>query len=136
MASKIVLLCNYRQTGPPSKFRSGQLSASPLSCFPSHVEYPQALAQVEGCVLDGLGLAAVVEGGVAVVEELLLPAVEEVGGDAEFIAKVKDGDFFQEMPFENVLRGKVTALLVHERPPYRFCEPEQWLLPVSAEAKQ
>ena len=43
-------------------------------------------------VLDGFGLAAIVEGEVAVLEELLLPAVEEVGVDAEFIAEVGDGD--------------------------------------------
>ena len=39
-------------------------------------------------VLDGLGLAAVVEGGVAVLEELLEPAVELSGVDVEFIAQV------------------------------------------------
>ena len=73
-------------------------------------------------VLDGPGLAVVVEGGVAVVEELFLPAVEEVGGDAEFIAEVGDGDFFEEVAFEDgdlLGAGKVPTRLVHGKPPFR-----------------
>ena len=52
-------------------------------------------------VLDGLGLAAVVEGEVAVLEELLEPAVELVGIDVEFIAEVGDGDLVDEVAFED-----------------------------------
>ena len=52
-------------------------------------------------VLGGLGLAAVVEGGVAVLEELLEPVVELVGVDVEFIAEVGDGDLVDEVPFED-----------------------------------
>jgi hypothetical protein len=68
-------------------------------------------------VLAGLGLAAVVEGGVPVLEELLLPAVEEVGRDAEFIAEIGDGHLVEEVAFEggDLLRsGKVTALPGHD----------------------
>jgi len=69
-------------------------------------------------VLNGLALAAVVEGGVTVLEELLEPAVELVGIEAELIAQVGDGDLVEEMAFEDgdlVGAGKVTTrLLVHE----------------------
>ena len=63
-------------------------------------------------ILDGLGLAAVLEGSVAVLEELLLPAVEQVGVDAEFIAEVGDGDLVEQVPFEDgdlLGAGKVTT---------------------------
>jgi hypothetical protein len=40
-------------------------------------------------VLDGFGLAAVVEGGMAVLEELLEPAVDLVGVELVFIALLR-----------------------------------------------
>jgi hypothetical protein len=49
-------------------------------------------------IRDGPGLAVVLEGDVAVLEELLLPAGEEVGGDADLIAEVGDRRFLQEVP--------------------------------------
>ena len=66
------------------------------------------------------GRVAVVECCVAVVEELLLPAVEEVGSDAEFIAEFGDGHLLDEVSFEgsNLLRsGKVMALVCNDEPP-------------------
>ena len=75
-------------------------------------------------LLDGLGLAAVVEGVMAVVEELLEPAVELVGVDVEFIAQVGDGDFVDEVPFEDgdlVGAGKVTTRFSHGEPPFGLC---------------
>ena len=69
-------------------------------------------------IFDSLGLAAVLEGDVAILEEILEPAVELVGIDVEFIAEVRDRDPFDEVTFEdgNLLgAGKVTTrLLVHE----------------------
>ena len=52
-------------------------------------------------VFDGLGLAAIGEGEVAVLEELFEPVVELVGVDVEFIAQVGDGDLVDEVPFED-----------------------------------
>ena len=49
-------------------------------------------------VFGGLGFAAVVEGGVAVLEELLEPGVELGGIEVEFIAKVGNRDLVDEMP--------------------------------------
>jgi hypothetical protein len=75
-------------------------------------------------VLDSLGFAAVVAGDMSVLDELLLPAVEEVGGDGEFIAAIGHGDFFQEVPFEDgdlLLGAKVTTRLGQGKPPYRLC---------------
>ena len=51
-------------------------------------------------ILDGLGVTAILEEGVAVLEELLLPAVKERWRDAELIADGGDGDAFEEMPLE------------------------------------
>ncbi len=68
-------------------------------------------------VLDGLALAAVVEGEVAVLEELFEPAVELVGVEVEFIAEVGDGDLVDEVPFEDgdlLGAGEMTTLLVHD----------------------
>ena len=51
----------------------------------------------------GIGLAAFIvagEGGGAVVEELLLPGVEEVDGDAEFFTNVGDRNFLDEVESE------------------------------------
>jgi hypothetical protein len=73
-------------------------------------------------VLDRLGLAVGVEGDVAVLEEFFLPAIEEVGGDAELIAEIGHGSFVEEVPFEDgdlLGAGKVTTPLVHGKPPYR-----------------
>ena len=75
-------------------------------------------------VFDGLGLAAIVEGGMAILEELLEPAVELIGIDVEFIAQVGDRNLVEEMTFESGdLLGaeKMTTRLVHVKPPYRLC---------------
>lgn len=76
-------------------------------------------------VLDGLGLAAVAEGGLAVLEEFLEPGVELLGGvEVEFIAQVRDGDLVEEMPLEDGdLRGagEVTMLLGRDAPPLGLC---------------
>jgi hypothetical protein len=68
-------------------------------------------------ILDRLGLATVVESGVAVLEELLLPAIEEVGSDAEFVAEIGDRHLLNKVAFEggDLLRsGKVTTLRGHD----------------------
>jgi hypothetical protein len=75
-------------------------------------------------VFDGLGRAAVVKGGVAVLEELFEPAVELVGIEAQFIAQVRDGDLVEEMAFEEgdlFGAGEVTTLLGHGEPPFGLC---------------
>jgi hypothetical protein len=49
---------------------------------------------------------------VAVFEELLLPAVEQVGSDAELIAEIGDRSFLEEVAFEDgdlLGAGKVAA---------------------------
>ena len=66
-------------------------------------------------VFDGLGLAAVVEGGLAVLEELLEPGVDLVGVELEFIAEVGDGDLVDEVTFEDgdlFGAGEVTTRLL------------------------
>jgi hypothetical protein len=66
------------------------------------------------------GLAAfagIVKGGGAVLEELLLPEVEEVNGEVVFLADVGNGLLLQEMESKEsdlLVRGKVTALTRHE----------------------
>ena len=75
-------------------------------------------------VFDGLGLAAVVEGGVAVLEELLEPAIDLVGVEAEFIAQIRDGNLVDEVPLENgdlFGASEVTTRLVHDEPPFGLC---------------
>ena len=75
-------------------------------------------------VFDGLGLAAVVEGGMAVLEELFEPAVDLVRIKAQFIAQVRDGDLVEEMAFEDgdlFGAGEVTTLLGHVKPPFGLC---------------
>ena len=75
-------------------------------------------------VLDGLGLAAIVEGGMTVLEELLEPGVELVGVEAELIAQVRNGDLVDEVPLEDgdlLGAGKVTTLLGHGEPPMGLC---------------
>src|SRR5580698_1235819 len=71
-------------------------------------------------LLFGLGLAAVVEGGVAVLEELLEPAVELVGVDVEFVAQIGNRNFLDEVPFQDsnlLLSRKMAAgtFLGHSR---------------------
>jgi hypothetical protein len=50
-------------------------------------------------IFHGLGLATVVEGGMAVLEEFLEPAVELVRVGVQFIAQVRDGNLVDEMTF-------------------------------------
>jgi hypothetical protein len=65
-------------------------------------------------VLGGLGdlaLAVLGEGEVAILEELALPDVKEVGRDLEFVAELGDGDILKEVTPKHgnfLLRGKVT----------------------------
>src|SRR5271169_6673813 len=76
------------------------------------------------CILDGLGLAAIVEGGMTVLEELLEPSVELVGVEVELIAQVRDSDLVDEVPPEDgdlLGAGKMTTWLVHEKPPLGLC---------------
>jgi len=67
----------------------------------------------------GSGLAAFVvggEGGRAVLEEGLLPGIEESDGDAVFGAEVREGDLVEEMFSEKgdlLLGGEVATLLGH-----------------------
>jgi hypothetical protein len=75
-------------------------------------------------VLDSLALAAVVEGGVAVLEELFEPAVDLIGVKAEFIAQVRNRDLVQEMTLKDsdlLGTGEVTTLLGHDEPPFGLC---------------
>ncbi len=80
-------------------------------------------------VLDGLALAAVVEGGMAVLEELLEPGVELGGVDVEFIAQVGNGTLSSRCRFrsfstvadmvrsvsENKEKAEETARAIEER---------------------
>ncbi len=52
-------------------------------------------------ILEGFGFAIVLEGSVTVLEKLLLPAIEQVGSDVEFIAEIGDRNFFEKVAFEN-----------------------------------
>jgi hypothetical protein len=75
-------------------------------------------------VLDGLAFTAIVESEVTVLEELLEPAVDLVGVEAKFVAQVRDGHLFDEVPLEDSdLLGarEMTTLLVHDEPPFRLC---------------
>jgi len=68
-------------------------------------------------IFDGLGLAAIVEGGMAVLEELLEPAIELIRIGFEFIAQVGNGDLVDEMTFKDgdlLGAGEMTTLLVHD----------------------
>jgi hypothetical protein len=78
------------------------------------------LERGDGAVLDVLlGLAAfagMLEGGGAVVEELLLPELEEVHGEVVLLAEVGGGLLLQQVQAKQgdfLLRGKVTALPSH-----------------------
>src|SRR6478736_5535715 len=78
---------------------------------------------LEGSDLDVLGvraglaaLAGVIEGSGAVLEELLLPEVEESDGKVVLLTDVGDGLLLQEVESEQgdlLFRGKVTALPRH-----------------------
>ena len=59
-------------------------------------------------IIGGLGLAAILEDDVAVLEELFLPAVKEGGRNAELIADRGHGDVFKQVPLEggDVLLGE------------------------------
>ena len=74
-------------------------------------------------VLTGLAaLAGVIEGGGAVLEELLLPEVEEGDGEVVLLADVGDGLLLQEVEAEQgdlLFRGKVPALSRQECSPAR-----------------
>jgi len=83
-----------------------------------------ALRSCGSCILLGFAFAAVVEGQMTVLEELLLPAIEQIGGDAEFIAQVGDRRVLQELPLRHgdLLQGsKLTTCrvlgLAHATPP-------------------
>src|SRR5438477_7465170 len=69
-------------------------------------------------VLAGLAaFAGVIEGGGAVLEELLLPEVEEGHGEVVLLADVGDRLLLQEVEAEQgdlLFRGKVPALPRHE----------------------
>src|SRR6266478_7960230 len=70
-------------------------------------------------ILDGLGSAAIGKSQMAVLEELLLPVVELIDLEPEFLAEIGDRDFVEQVTFEDgdlVGAGKVTTrLLVHGR---------------------
>src|ERR1700691_1928877 len=68
-------------------------------------------------VLDGLGVAAILEEGVGVLEDLLLPTVKDRWRDAELIADGGDGDAFEQMPLEGrdlLLGVEMTTFAVHD----------------------
>lgn len=72
-------------------------------------------------VVDGLGLAAVVESQVAMLEEFFESAVELGGIDVVLIAQVGDRNLVEEMTLEdgNLIGAiKMTTLLGHEEPPF------------------
>src|SRR5215471_13784946 len=65
------------------------------------------------------------EGGRAVLEELLLPAVEDCGLQAEFIAELRDRLLLQQMPPEDgdlLFRRVVLPLLLHAFSPLPYWE--------------
>jgi hypothetical protein len=67
-------------------------------------------------VFDGLGLAAIVEGHVTVLKEILEPGVELVGLGVLLIAEIRHRHLLDQMPLEdgNVLAAaKMTTLLLH-----------------------
>ena len=64
-------------------------------------------------VLDSLALAAVVEGGVAILEKFFEPAVDLIGVKPVFIAQIRDRDLVEEMTLEDgdlLGTGEVTTL--------------------------
>jgi hypothetical protein len=86
---------------------------------------------------SGAGL----EDGRAVLEELLLPAVEHGGVDAVLVTQVRDGDVFEEMEPQDgdlLLSGELLArLLGHGRASARDCSLfERSVFPIPSEAGQ
>ena len=80
------------------------------------------LKLLDPALLGGLGLSVVLEGSVAVLEELLLPAIEQTGTDAQFIAEIGDRRLLDEVSLEDgdpLGAGKISARLVHWKPPFR-----------------
>ena len=70
--------------------------------------------------VDSLGLTAILERGMAVLEELLEPVIDEGCLDVEFIAEIGNGHLVDEMPLENgdLLGGlEMPTLLAHDEPP-------------------
>jgi len=68
-------------------------------------------------VLGGFALAAVGEGQMSVLEELLQPVVDLVGMKIEFVAQLRDRDLIEEVPFDDgdlLVILEVTACLVHD----------------------
>ena len=85
-------------------------------------------------LVAGVGLAALVavgEGGMAVLEEDLLPRVEEADGDVVFLADVGDRDFIDEVLSEqgDLLLGSEVAAL-----PGHGCSSARVLPPTPAKA--
>src|SRR5512135_999306 len=79
------------------------------------------------------------EGGRAVLEELLLPAVEHGGVDAVLVTQIRDGDVFEEMKPKDgdlLLGGESLArLLGHGRTSARDCSLfERSVFPIPSEA--
>ena len=75
---------------------------------------------VPGVLLGVAAPAGILEGGGAVLEELLLPEVEEVDGAVVLLADVGDGLLLQEVEAEQgdlLFRGKVPALSRQECSP-------------------
>src|SRR6516165_4501343 len=86
---------------------------------------------------SGAGL----EGRGAVLEELLLPAVEHRGVDAVLVTQIRDGDVFEEMKSQDgdlLLGGEALAsLLGHGTTSARDCSLfERAVLPIPSEARQ
>src|SRR5512135_814820 len=78
------------------------------------------------------------EGGRAVLEELLLPAVEHGGVDAVLVTQIRDGDVFEEMKPKDgdlLLGGEsLTSLLGHGRTSARDCSLfERSVFPIPSE---
>src|SRR5438874_6825381 len=85
---------------------------------------------------SGAGL----EGGGAVLEELLLPAIEHRGVDAVLVTQIRDGSLLEEMEPKNgdlLLGGEMlSGFLGHRRTSARSCSLfEQTVCPISTEAK-
>src|SRR5512147_1205999 len=99
---------------------------------------------LEQCDLPILGVArasgAGLKRGRAVLEELLLPAVEHRGVDAVLVAQIRDGGVFEEMEPKDgdlLLGGESLArLLGHGRTSARDCSlSERSGFPIPSEAK-
>src|SRR5262245_34023736 len=91
-------------------------------------------------ILGGAGASVPgLERGGAVLEELLLPAVEHRGVDAVLVAQIRDGDMFEEMEPKDgdLLRGgeSLAGLLGHGRTSARDCSLfERSVFPIPSEA--